>query len=162
MTTLPTRRAIYSSGTYEVRLFPEAASQSFEPGEFVELNANSQVNACATDDVTTVGMALGYASGTTNAECPVLLANEDTTFEMTISGTTDPTWAATDAGVKYALLVSSNMSFVDVDDGTNEMFIVLNLKKEADGTNIVGDDYVRGFVKVLPSCFQLGDGAESA
>jgi hypothetical protein len=162
-TTLATRRAIYHSGTYEVRLLPEAASQSFHPGEFVELNANSQVNVCSTNDTTTIGIALGYASGVTNEECPVLLANEDTVFEMTISGASDPTFAAADAGVKLALLVANNRHYADVDDTDNDLFIILGLKQEADaGINIVGDDYVRGFVMVLPSCFQFGEGAESA
>ena len=163
-TTLALEPARYSSGTREVRIFPEAASQSFKTGEFVELNTNSQVNSCASGDVLTIGIAQGDATGVTNADCEVLLANDDTTFEMTISGGSDPTFAITDMGVLYALLVANNRSLVNVDDATdNDLFTIIGLKQSHDaGINIEGDDYVRAYVKVLPDTFQLGGGGESA
>lgn len=159
-TTLNLERAIYSSGPREVRTLKEAASQSFVAGQFVSFNANSQVQACASNDTATIGIAQGDATGTTNADCDVLLSNEDTTFELTISGASDPTFAVDDVTVKLAMLVANNRTYADVDDTDNDVFVVLGLKQVADGTNIVGDDYVRGYVKVLPAAFQLGDGGE--
>jgi hypothetical protein len=161
-TTLTLERAIYSSGPYEVRELPEAASQSWEPGEFVEFTSDSAVEACASGDVTTIGIAMGYATGTTGAAVEVLLANNGTTFEMTISGGSDPTFATTDLGVKYALLVAANRSLVNIDDSDgNDIFVINSIKKDADaGINIAGDDYVRAFVQVAPEAFQFGDAGE--
>ena len=162
-TTLPLRRAIYSSGTYEVRKLPEAASQSFVAGQFVAFNANSQIQANASNDTATVGMSLGDATGVTNNTIEVCLANPDTTFEMTISGASDPTFAIADLGVKLAFLVANNRTYMDVDDTDNDVGVILALKDEGDdGLNIVGDDYVRGFVRILEASFQMGTGAESA
>lgn len=161
-TTLKLERAIYASGPYDVYRMPEAADQSFHPGQFVKLNTDSQVAAVVSNDQETLGMALGYATGIENAECPVLLAGEDTTFEMTISGS-DATFAITDLGIKYAFLVANNRTYLDVDDttGGNVAGVIVALKKTGDdGINIIGDDYVRAFVKILPSSFQFGGGGE--
>ncbi len=162
-TTLKTFPAVYHSGPYEEREFPEAASQSFKKGEFVELNANSQVNICATDDVKTIGIALRDASGVTAAMCPVLLANNETTFQVTYSATTDPTLALTDLGLKVGLIVADARSYVEFEETTAEFFVTLAPVLGFDpAINVAGDDYVRGLVKVLPAIYQFGDGAESA
>ena len=171
-TTLDLQRAIYSSGPQEIRIMPEAASQSFLMGQFVSLNSNSQVQVASSDDVSVLGMAQGDATGVTDADCEVLLANEGTTFEITVSGTSDPTFAVTDLGVKLAMLVADNKTYADVDDTTNEIFVLVGIKQAGDeGINIVGDDNVRGYVKVLDNSadaldfstgFQFGSGGESA
>ncbi len=162
-TTLKLERAKYVSGPREIRRMPEAASQGFHPGQFVSLNSNSQVQANATNDTATLGMAQGYATGTTNAETEVLLAGEDTVFEMTISGASDPTFAIADMGVKLAFLVANNRTYMDVDDTDNDVGVIVALKKTGDGgSNLIGDDYVRAFVKILPDSFQFGGGGESA
>ena len=162
-TTFKTQKCIYNSGTYMVVELPEAASQTFKANEFVELNANSQINIVATDDVLTVGIALSDASGTTNTKIPVLLATNDTVFEITVHGTADPTFAASDLNKKLGLYVADSRSYADVDTDDADFFCLLTTKLDFDSAiNIAGDDLVRALVMVLPEVYQFGDAAESA
>lgn len=161
-TTHKLESACYAFGQREYRVYPEAASQSFKDGQFVYLGTDAQVTACASDATAVLGMACGDASGTTNNDCTVLIANPTTVFEVTVSGASDPTLAAGDFAVKMGMIVANNRCYADVDDTTNDCFVLVGIKANADGTNIIGDDYARGYVLVLPAAHELGANAESA
>lgn len=160
-TTLKTQRAIYHSGPLEILEFPEAASQTFKQGEFVEFTSGGQLEINATDDTQTIGIAMADATGVTNAMCPVLIANPGTTFEVTLSASSDPTLALTDLGLKVGLLVANARSYTDFEETNNDFFSLIGSRLDYDpAINVAGDDYVRGLVKVLPATQQLGDKGE--
>lgn len=162
-TTLKTRPAKYQCGPLRVVEFPEAASQTFKMFEFVEFNADGQLVINSTDDTQTLGIAYADASGTTNAMCPVLLAQNGTIFEMTLSATVDPTVALTDLGLKVGLLVANARSYAEFEETSADFLTIVGFRLDYDAAiNIAGDDYVRGIVTVLPAAYQLGDMAESA
>ncbi|MCD4785363.1 MAG: hypothetical protein K8T10_16210 [Candidatus Eremiobacteraeota bacterium] len=145
-----------SGNSPEVKVFPEAASQSFKAGEFVYL-VSGKVTVCASNGTVILGMAVADASGTTDEDCAVYIANGDTVFEANIYHSTvgSAVTAITDVGVCYALLVSSNKHYVDKEDTDNDAFQVRRISPK----DIVGDTYGRVEFQVIASVRQLGDGS---
>lgn len=157
ITQRPARVANTISGNSpEVKVFPEAAEQSFKAGEFVYL-VSGKVTVCASNGTTILGMAVADASGTTDEDCEVYVANGDTVFEANVGHGTPASavTAITDVGVCYALLVASNKHYVDVEDTDNDAFQVRRLSPK-DNT---GDQYGRVEFQVIASARQLGDGS---
>lgn len=138
---------------------PEAATQSFKAGEFVYL-ASGKATACASDATAISHFALEDASGTTDNEILAVQVSPDLEFEMCVYHSTagSAVTAITQVGTKYALLVSSNMHYVDIEDETNLAFQVQKLSPK----DTVGDQYGRVIVKVLSDICQLGPGEKTA
>jgi len=157
ITQVPARVANTISGNSpEVKYFPEAASQSFKAGQFVYLNSG-KVTACADDSTTILGIAVGDASGNTDEDCAVYIANADTVFEANVYHSTaaSAVTAITQVGTCYALKVDSNKCYVDIEDTSNDAFQVRRLSPK----DKVGDQYGRVEFQVIASARQLGDGS---
>lgn len=139
----------------EIRYFPEAASQSFKKGEFVYLDANGKLNACASDASIIAGMAMQDASGTENTAIAITLAKEGQKFTLHVTNAgSSTTTANSQVGNKYGLYVASNIAYVDVGDTTNKRFIVSDVAPE----DTVGDTNGRLIVEVLDDYCQLSGG----
>jgi len=152
MATITQQRArvayTISGNSPQVVKVPEAASQSFKAGEFVYL-ASGKATICADDATTIYGMAVADASGTTDADCEVYVANTDTVFEANVyhSNGASAVTAITQRGVEYALQVDSEKSYVDIEDTTNKAFTVIDLSPR----DKVGDQYGRVMFQVIDS-----------
>jgi len=140
-----------SGNSPQVVKVPEAASQSFKAGEFVYL-ASGKAAICADDATTIYGMAVHDASGTTDDDVEVYVANKDTVFEANVYHSTaeSAVTAITQRCTKYGLQVDSEMSFVDIEDETNLAFQVIDLSPR----DKVGDQYGRVLFQVLDSVSQ--------
>jgi len=145
-----------SGNSPEILTFPEAASQSFKAGQFVYLNSG-KVTACTDDATTILGMAVGDASGTTDEDCEVYVANGDTIFEANVyhSTASSAVTAITQVGTCYALQVDSNKCYVDIEDTSNDAFQVRRLSPK----DKVGDRYGRVEFQVISSARQLESGS---
>lgn len=129
--------------------FPEAASQSFKAGEFVNLVSGKVTVLSGTAQLQgkILGLALADASGTTDTAIPVAVAEEGVLFEMNATSTT----AVTSVGAVYGLTVTSNKHYVNQSDTTTTKFRVKALSDK----DAVGDTYGRFLVEVLGSICQL-------
>jgi len=145
-----------SGNSPEILTFPEAASQSFKAGEFVYLSSG-KVTVCADNATTILGMATHNASGTTDTDCEIAIANYDTVFEANVYHGTPGSAITTieQPGVNYALQSDSNKSYVDVEDTDNDAFVVRNLSPR----DSVGDQYGRVEFQVLGSVAELSAGS---
>jgi hypothetical protein len=144
--------ACFAFGTYVPQKYPEAAGQSFKQGEMIYL-VNGKVTVCADDAVVILGMANQDASGTTDTPIEVIVAFDDTIFEMTCyedGGGTNDTIAVTDMSVKYAYEVVSNVACVNTSDTGNDALVILNNR------DAIADIYPRAYVAVLPEVQQFG------
>lgn len=119
-------------GAPEVFIGAEAASQSFDRGDFVILDSDGNVAtaiASGSDYVNTdpevLGMALCDASGTSTTEIPVLLATDNVEFLLPVKST--QATAKTQVGVGYELNHAGNGQYaVDVStDGTASPCVVV-------------------------------------
>lgn len=119
-------------GTPETFIGAEAASQTFDRGDFVILDSDGNVAtaiASGSDYLSTdpevLGMALADASGTSLTDIPVMLANDNVEFLLPVkSGNTT---AKTQVGVGYELAHVGNGQYaVDVSpDGTASPMVVI-------------------------------------
>ncbi len=151
------RVATTSGNTHEnIRNYPEAASQSFKKGQFVYL-ASGKVTECADDAVAILGMAMQDATGVTNTNIPVALADANTLFEMCVYNSTPASavTAITQVGVNYALKVDSNKCYVDIEDKGHDAFVV----EDFSPVDAIGDQYGRVFVRVLAAASQVQAGS---
>lgn len=132
----------------------EAASQSFQDGQFVMMNGTAQATVWASDDAGIVGMAQKDASGTTDAEVPVVLNMEDVVWEMNLLGSAaaNYTLAAGDIGLCYGMQAASNKCYVDQSDTTNKRCRIIRV---APGSAI-GDVNARVHVVLLGSTRNTG------
>ena len=132
--------------------YPEAASQSFKKGQAVYLSSG-KVTVCASDATLIAGFACQDASGVTDTEIAVAIAEPGTVFEMNIYHSTPASaiTAITDVAVKYGLYVAGSKSHCDKGDGTNTRFLVVGLSPKDN----VGDTYGRVLVEVLRPYCQL-------
>jgi hypothetical protein len=132
--------------------FPEAASQTFKKGQAIYLSSG-KVAACATDAVLIAGFACQDASGITDTEIAVAIAQPGTLFEMNIYHSTPASaiTAVTDVGTRYGLYVSGNKSYVDKEDLVNLRFVVVALSPK----DTVGDTYGRVLAEVGKTYCQL-------
>ena len=150
---VPARVAYTISGNSpQVITIPEAATQSFKTGQFVYANSG-KATACADDATTILGMAAHDASGTTDADCKVYVANPDTVFEANVYHATaaSAVTAITNRFVTYGLEVDSNKCYVDINDTTNKALHVIDLSPK----DQVGDQYGRVLFQVIDSVSQV-------
>lgn len=154
MATIPLLPAEHHDGGL-LKTYPEAASQSFKHGEFVYL-VSGKVTVCASDATSILGMAMRDASGTTDTDIPVLVADQDTIFRGNVyhasagSAVTAVTTCYPDAG-PYALYVASNKHHVDIEDTGHDAILPVAL----DNRDTVGDTYGRIYFKLLPAVLQF-------
>jgi hypothetical protein len=152
MATLPLNRAKPSAGPKEIRTFPEASTQSFEEGEFVYL-VNGLVTVLADQGTTILGMAMHDASGTTNTDVAVMLANPTQTFRVSCGEGTPAAVADTDVAVKYAIRVANNRHYVDPSDTDSDSCVIRTFLFDAVDS---GDINPEAIISILPAAFQGG------
>ncbi len=160
MATIDLVKPITVNGPQIVKKFPEAASQSYKTGAWVYL-ASGKVTVCASDATAAIGIALGDASGTTDTDTYVLLADPRTVFEVNCYKTGDLTnsiTAITQVGSKYGLAVSGANGYCDIAEASALFFQVQGISPK----DTVGDIYGRLLVKVLSDIYQLGPGEKTA
>ena len=155
MATLSLKRAQPGTGPMEIRTVGEAASQSFHEGQFVYL-VNGLATACASDGVVIYGMAMGPATGTTGADCDVLVANPTQNFRMTCSEATAAAVAATDLAVKVGIRVANNRTYVDPADTTNDAMVIKEVLLEGITASDLNPECIAA---VLPEAIQGGAAA---
>ena len=135
-------------GTYQVKSYPEAASQSFKAGDLVILSSGSVAIATSDDDVW--GVALQDASGTTGTSIPVQVIFPDTVF---LAQATDAT-AETNKGTAYALDLTSGSMGVNTGSTTTPAFVIDRLDPR-DGPETSAGGRVFGRF-VYTSCDAIG------
>lgn len=147
-----------SGNSPEIRYYPEAASQSFKAGELVYL-ASGKVTICGADPSLILGMAMEDATGTTNTDLAVAIANKDTVFEGNVYHGTPASaiTAITDVGTDYGVVNADNKWYVDVSDTSNVRILVRDLSKK----DAVGDTYGRVLFQVMQDYCQLDSDANS-
>jgi predicted RecA/RadA family phage recombinase len=147
-----------SGGVYEIRRYPEAASQSFKKGELVYL-ASGKVTICGADPSLILGMAMEDATGTTDTSIAVAIANKDTVFEGNVYHGTPASaiTAVTDIGTDYGVVNANNKWYVDVSDTSNVRILVRDLSKK----DVVGDTYGRVLFQVMQDYCQLDTDANA-
>lgn len=152
MATLALKRAVPGPGPMEIRTVGEAAGATFKQGQFVYL-VNGLATECTTSGAVIYGMSQSDATEVTSAPIDIVIANPTQTFRMTSSESSAAAIAATDLGVKYALRVAGNRSYVDPSDVGNDAFLIREVLfdgvEEADLNPEV-------LVTVLPEAFQGG------
>lgn len=154
MATRPLNRARGDTGPNEVRTLPEASSETFEEGQFVYL-VSGLVTELADQGTTVMGMALHDASGVTNNPVEVLIANPTQKFRVSCGESSAAAVADTDIGVKYAIRVADNRSYVDPSDTDSDAVVVREFLFDAVAS---GDLNPEALVTVLDAAFQ-GSGA---
>lgn len=139
---------------YDVLILPEAASQTFEAGEWVYL-ASGKVTVCANDAQVIAGIALEPASGVEDTDLRIAVPRVGCKTEMTIYHSTEASaiTAVTQVGTRYALIIASNIHYVDIEDETNLAFLVTKITKRVGYA--VGDVYGRVEVEVVDEVLQL-------
>lgn len=152
MATQLIEKARYSSGPIMIREYPEASgSLTNKKGEFVYVESDGQIVACASDATKILGIALRDFSGTENTMIPVLIAQDGTEFELNATGAVT---ALANRDAKFALYVASNIHYCDLSDTSNDALMVTEILEGA-GRNI-GDTNGRIKVVVIPAAQQLG------
>ena len=145
-----TQRAAQLIGPAKIEYYPEAASQSFKKGEFVNLVSGKLTAMSATTALQgkIAGMALQDASGTTDTAIAIAIAEEGVLFEMNVTGAVT---AITNVGGSFGLTVSSNKCYLNLSDTTITKFKVKALSPR----DATGDTYGRELVEVIGSICQL-------
>jgi hypothetical protein len=135
-----------SGGAPYTRSYPEAASQSFKRGQFVNLTGTAGKVTAVADDATTniQGIALHDASGVTDTPVLVAEANDDTIFVASGIGAAT---AVNQVGTTYALDVTSNKCTVDLADSTGGILTVVGI----DSRDTLGDTNGRVLFVVAPA-----------
>ncbi len=155
MATLPLNRMKAGPGPMEIRTVGEAAGQTFEEGQFVFLVAGL-ATAVATNEKVIMGMAQSDATGVTSADIDMVIANPTQTFRATASEASAAAIVAGDLGVKYAVRVADNRTFVDPSDTDNDALLIREVLN--DGIT-AGDLNPEVLITVLPEAFQGGAAA---
>lgn len=149
---LPMRVAYtISGGAPQIQWYKEGTSQSFKAGQPV-VKSSQVVTACTSDATSILGIAVADATGTTNADCPVYVANRDTIFEGNVYHST-PASAVTAETVKetkWALYVASNKGHVDIEDSSHDAIQVLDISPK----DALGDIYGRVHFMFLEAASQ--------
>lgn len=130
----------------QVATYPEAASQTFKRGDFVYLASGKVTAAVAAGSNLTssgnapIGIAANDASGTTDANCVVYIANENLEVCLPVTHATPASavTAITQIGTSYELEnVTSYGYAVAIDDTSNPVF----KPSEIAGQYPVGEQY---------------------
>lgn len=152
MATQALEPAHYSSGPEEYVVYPEAGSQSFKQGQFVLMESDGQVAACADDATSILGMATHDASGVEDTPVTVLLAQDGTRFRMNIYHATPASAVAAETmrDAKWGLEVDSSRCYVDVGQGSADALMIVRF------LDAIGDTYAKCEACVIPAAQQLG------
>jgi hypothetical protein len=138
--------------------FVEGSTQSFDAGEFVDVDASGAITVSATGASTGIcGIALEAASGTASTALRVQVVDANDEVIMLITDASGSGAAHTNCvpGVDYDLLVSSNIHSVNYADVTNPAFLFVSGINDSTGT---ATNY--GRFKILASVTQM-DGVVS-
>lgn len=155
-------------GPANIKTYPEAASQSFKAGDYVDLSsgkvevafaASGTYSSADMDGATILGMAINDATGTTDSPVKVVIADDRTEFLVPVVHAT-PASAVTAVTqhnmscdlAHYTLSgVTSWGAAIDDTAGTNTVRIV-----DLDDSYPVGEQYGRVWIKVLVAARTLG------
>lgn len=152
MATLALKRAVPGPGPMEIRTVGEAAGQTFHQGQFVYL-VSGLATECLSNSTTIYGMVQSDGTETVSAPIDIVIANPTQTFRMTSSESSAAAIAATDLGVKYALRVAGNRSYVDPSDAGNDAFLIREVLFDGVENADLNPEVL---VSVLPEAFQGG------
>ena len=155
MGTLSLRRMQASGEPRLIVTLPEADSQSFHQGQFVYL-VNGEVTACASNGVVILGMAMHDASTVRYTDCDVLLALPAQAFMISCSEASAAAIARTDIGVKLAIRVADNRTYLDPSDTSYDAMVAFEALHDGITDSTV-NPVVLAFV--LPEAFQFGAAA---
>lgn len=157
MVTQIVSSARFSGGSHKVKEYPEAASQSFKKGHFVEMNSSGQILEVSSGDVIILGLALSDATGVTNNLVEVAIAQDGTEFEMNVyhSVTASSVTARSNLYTKWAYYNDGDIGRINIgdSDGNDALQITEIL---TGGLDSVGDTNGRVKCVVLPEVQQLG------
>ena len=148
-------KAQAADGPCEIVTYDEADSQSFKEGQFVYL-VNGEVTECVSNDTVIKGIAQADATTVRYSDCDVLLANPSQNFKMTSSESSAAALALTDIGVKYAIRVADNRTYIDPSDTDNDAMVI---KKVLHDGITAGTLNPLVIASVLPEAFQAGAAA---
>jgi hypothetical protein len=126
--------------------FPETAAQTFERGAPVVLAAAGTVQEAATPAASVVGVAAMPATGVTSGKCLVWVANDDTLFNVQMTG-------AVQADIGKLVTIKKTGALWTADRAVVGTFLVM----EIDVSNPGAVPIARG--KFLESATQLGKAA---
>lgn len=122
-------------GNFQVEIYPEAATGVFKFGEFVNLSSGKvqRITTTATGNITStdgvLGVALKNASGTTDDDVPVLIADENVEFRLPVTHATPATGvtAITNIGTGYCLshLSTGGWYAYEISQTSNPIFEVV-------------------------------------
>lgn len=118
------RRYRYTAGSPDIRLYPEAATQTFQDMEMVNLASQKVqrivgISTTVTSGDAVLGMALADASGVTNTNIPVLLANNSVEFAFPANNTTaSVATSITFVGLSCALYHTSTTGYYAASTGS--------------------------------------------
>lgn len=128
-------------GQPEVKIFPEAASQTYKAGAPLVFDTSDEAVKLATvTTVSFIGIALKDATGTTGKDAPVLIPTPLDVFTATISASGANLAAAHDKnniGVKYGWIASTvagqtTKYTIDEDNTTNNWILPIGVYTDVD------------------------------
>jgi hypothetical protein len=141
-------------GLPQQAVYPEAASQSFKRGDFVYLASGKVTESVApgsnlaASGNASIGIAAADASGTTDANCTVILLTDDLEVCLPVTHATAASaiTAITQIGTAYELEnVTSYGYAVAIDDTSSPLFV----PTEISGQYAVGEQYGWLWGKIL-------------
>lgn len=155
-----TNQAIRVHGNTYTRSFPEAASQSFNAGDFVGVNSSGQVAIAATagntldsTGIRLIGRAKEKASGTTNNYVQVEVATGDTYYDLPAYHATPASavTAETSVDVQCVLINETTGGWMaDFATTSNPVLQIVGIPKSYDGNALtVGGLYNSFKVKIM-------------
>lgn len=143
-------------GGAPVQDFQEAASQTFEAGQWVQLSTDGLIEEATDGGAGVLGIAMKDATGVTNAVCSVILGLPDVIFLGT--ATTAANVAQSLVGDIVDLDVTAGVHTIDENDSTDDLFRVVGLPTGAtDSTHV---NYGQLYIQVCSS--QVGQVSEDA
>lgn len=152
-----------SGNAEELGYFPEAASQTYKEGSLVYLNSG-KITICGSDPGVdgVLGIAAHNASGTTNNNSAVYIANRDTIFEGNCYydgvGDSDDAPAITNVGGKYGVVLVGTNWHVDLSETSSTVVQIRSISPK----DAAGDIYGRVHFQILSDVAQLGASEKTA
>lgn len=132
-------------GGSPVQEFQEVASATFLAGQFVHLLAASgQIQETVAATTTALGLATKDFTGTAGTLIPVVVGLQDVIFEGTAD--TASQLAASDIGDLVDLIVTSDVSYVDLDASSTDLFQIVGYP--AGATDSAHDNYGKVYVRL--------------
>ena len=114
-----------TGGTPAIMDFPEAAAQTFTPGQAVYLSSGKDVKEAATANTLLLGIAAGLASGTAVTAQSVWILNGDTVFEG-VPSTPGNVTNRDEVGTFCDLEVAAGDHKIDEDGSGEDVFFIVD------------------------------------